>query len=63
MMRQAKEKINRSVQGKDNVLQTNYSSGRIMRRTFYGTSIKKGRITGRTRKQIKIKMSLSRREI
>ena len=45
------------------ILQTNYPSRRIMRRTFHATSIKTGRITGRTKRQRMVEMSLSGREI
>ena len=41
------------------ILQTNYPSRPIMRRTFNATSIKTGRITGRTRRQRTVDMSLS----
>ena len=45
------------------ILQTNYPSRRIMRRIFNVTSIKMGRIMGRTRRLRKVDMSLSWGEI
>ena len=45
------------------IQQTNYLSRRIMRRIFNATSIKTGRITGRTTRQRKVDMSLSWGEI